>query len=284
MNYDNINPDIMDTMERFTKLFDGAITFKLNSNDISYIKVDNKVFYAKNVEKDSTEAFNYLMNIYKAQETVRNCDDVRNLDKDTYNFIIKYHPFWISARRMNGFSKIDNDEVGVVSDEILKTPSEWMSDLYGVIGLKMKSSIKDMNSSTLMTEDVFISTVDESIFEPNQFFKHYVHPYYFAYVAVVAIKNQIDDYNKTAGRGRKIKFISYKLDENGFPIVLITGSNKATYSYDFRNPEEREECMKWIRSTVGVILNSKPSFSKYLNKNMGSTENSHIKTIGVKSK
>lgn len=282
MDNDNINPDIMETMERFTKLFDGAVTFKLNSNDISYIRVDNRTFYAKEVEKDSTDAFNSLMNIYKAREIVRGCKDVRKLDKDTYNFVIKYHPFWIAARRMNGFSKMENDEVGVISDEILKTPSEWMSDLYGVIGLKMKSTIKNMRSKTLMTENVFTSTVDESIFEPENFYENYVHPDYFAYAMVVAVKNQIDEYNRNAGRGRKIKFISYKLDENRFPIVEITGINKISYSYDFRVPEKREECMELIRNTVGKVLAGKASFGRYVDKNAISSGNAPVKKLGSK--
>lgn len=279
MDNDNINPDIMDTMESFTKLFDSAVTFKLNSNDISYIRIDNRTFYAKEVEKDSTQAFGYLMNIYKARDIVRNCKDVRQLDKDTYNFVIKYHPFWITARRMNGFSEMKNDEIGVISNEILKTPSQWMSDLYGVIGLKMKSSIKNMKSKTLMTENVFTSTVDESVFEPENFYENYVHPDYFAYVMVVSVKNQIDEYNKNAGRGRKIKFISYKFDENMFPIVLITGRNKATYSYDFRDPVKRDECMELLRNTVGAVLAGMSSFGRYVDRNVAPASNSHVKKI-----
>ena len=232
----------------------GQITFdcgfiKLNSDktDIIYLRIDNHIFYKDEILNGN--AINFIRNMQKAKTIVREIDDIKNLDKYQTEFVLKYHPTWIAMRDEFGFNKVGNDEIHCKSNFILQTYDEWTADEFKISGYTPNTNVKD--KKVPISYNTYVSTLDFNKLNQELSYEENVCSLYAAYYTVAKIKKAVEknkNYFKNLNNG--VKNISFEMGKDRFPIVKLHTKNKNKYTYDFRIPEKKKECLEILNMQV----------------------------------
>ena len=210
----------------------GCAYIKLGDNEeLKYVRIDDRKF--TNMNKMAEQIIDYSRNIQKAIKIMRGYQFLKDLPDKIPDFVIKYHPSWITLRQQAGYldKYMEDGETHCTYDTQVKTYQEWMTDNFVAIGEK-EYYPKGLNPNAMMTRSVFDSVIRPEVEskEPIDMTEYFHHDTY-AFVITTQWKNVIDNGND---EGVEMKNVRYKLDrESHFPL-LVTGTNKGQRVYDFR--------------------------------------------------
>lgn len=222
---------------------------KLNSDetDIEYLRIDNQIFDKEAIENGT--AMNFIRKLQRAKNIVRELKDMSKISDEVAEFIIKYHPTCIGVRDDLKINDEDPNEIPCYSHHLLQTYDEWIADEFKISGYLPTTTIKEPN--VLLSYETFMSLLKVDKIQEELSFEANVCPLYAAYNSVLKVKKFFDnhpDYLKKLNSN--VKQVSFITGKDRFPIIKLRTKNKCTYSYDFRNPEKRKECLQILRLTT----------------------------------
>lgn len=208
---------------------------KLDENQqLQYVRIDNRKF--TNLEKMGAQIIDYSRNIQDAISFMRKYHYLQELPDKIPDFVMKYHPAWITLRQQEGYLNdcIEDGEIHCAQKHEVKTYYEWMSDTFLALGEKEYYPEK-LNPETLMTKGVFDSVIGPEVEETDKKTSdnlvQYLHHDTHAFVLATRWKRIIEQGND---EGIDMKNIRYKLDRDSHFPLLVTGTNKNKRTYDFR--------------------------------------------------
>ena len=210
----------------------GCAYIKLTDNgELKYVRIDDRKF--SNINKMADQIIDYSRNIQKAIKVMREYQFLKELPAKIPDFVIKYHPSWITLRQQAGYLNkyMEDGEIPCTYDTEVKSYREWMTDNFVALGEKEYYPEK-LKPEAIITRSVFDSIIrpEVSNYEPVDMTEYFHHDTY-AFVITTQWKNIIDNGNE---EDLNLKNVHYKLDPNSHFPVLVTGSSDKRKIYDFR--------------------------------------------------
>ena len=205
---------------------------KLKENgDIEYIRIDNRKF--TNPHKMADQFIRYADKIRTARDMARKWEKLADLPPHIPDFIVRYHPAWITLRENAGYLNdyILEGEIKCEKEpkDKVKSYKEWMSDIFLALGEKEYYPEK-LNPDAEIAPSVFYSIIRPEVAgEFNQ--NECLHRDIQAFILTTQWKNIIDNDNSL-----NLKGIRYKLEENSHFPIITAGTNNKRKNFDFRKP------------------------------------------------